>query len=102
MRAVEGKKRLSGDGMTPAIWIAVLRPYMDGILIEGVLSLSEVQESHLDMRMRFNPEIHLVTLRLPPNTTRDQVLDAFSELTDDERQKLYNLQQHPMLKHSAK
>ena len=99
MRAVRREDCSSGDDMRPAIWIAVLRPYMDGILIEGVLSLEEVQASHLDLRMRYNPELRLVPLRLPPNTSRDQVLDAFSHLTDDERQKLYNMKQRPMVDH---
>ena len=93
-RSNETTVRRTTDAIRHAIWIAVLRPFGDDITIEAVLSVAEARESNFDLRVRFNPDIRLVTLQLPANTSRDQVVDAFFRLTDTERRKLYNLPQH--------
>lgn len=74
-----------------AIWIVILRPYEDGIQTYGVISLREMVEvSHLlELTMRFNPDLRLVAMRLPPHTLCEQVYDALDLLSDDERFRLW-------------
>ena len=80
-----------------SIWIAVLRPYKGQIGVSAVMTLPEAAAPAFDLRLRYNPELHLLTMRLPRGTRRDQVYDALSQLTADECRRLYNLPQHPIL-----
>jgi hypothetical protein len=50
----------------------------------------------LELRMRFNPEMRLITIRLPIGTKREQIYAAFELLTPDEMVRLYNLPQRPL------
>ena len=65
----------------------------------SILSLSEMLETSrvLDLKLRFNPDMRLVTMRLPSGTRREQVFEAFDQLTDEERSRLYRLPQHPIV-----
>lgn len=74
----------------------MLRPY-DGLVVTvDAFSLQDVASYayYLNIRMRYNPDIRLVTLRLPGGTKREQVLAAFECLTEDERMAAYRLPQH--------
>lgn len=81
-----------------AIWIAILRMVNGEVVAIGMMTLRELTTDCLEMelRMRYNPDIRLVTMRLPPGTRREQVSEAFDLLTDDERRRLYQLPQHPI------
>ena len=85
-----------------AIWIVLLRPDEGGITAMGVATLREVAETarQLELKMRFNP-IRLVIMRLPAGTRREQVFDAIELLSNDERVRLYNLPQHPIMSRAA-
>lgn len=85
--------------MRSAIWVAILRPHDEGdIAIGPVMTLRElVSDRVLELRMRYNPEMRLLTMRLPPGTTREQTMEALEvHLTRDERIGLYNLPQHAL------
>lgn len=81
------------------IWIIILRLYDGAVRLVGVQTIREVFDmGHtLALRIRYNPATRLVTLRLPLNTRRDQVFGAVDSLSDDERLRLYNLPQHPIV-----
>jgi YD repeat-containing protein len=81
-----------------AIWVVMLRPYDSGIETVAAWSLRDFARDvfKLNLRMRYNPDTRLVTLRLPAGTRHQQVFDAFDLLTGDERRRLYNLPQHAM------
>jgi len=80
------------------IWILLLRQ-RDAILVERVLTLHELAQAQctLSLRMRYNPDMRLVTMRFPAGTSREQVFNAFDLLTEGERSKLYRLPTHTMI-----
>jgi hypothetical protein len=74
------------------IWALLLRPSNGDIHVTEVWTLQELggERKLLDLRLRSNPAMRLITLRLPPGTTHEQLLQAVTMLTEDERYKLYN------------
>jgi len=89
--------------MRHSIWIAILRPYEGDIIVIGIVSLREMVDTArmMELKMRYNPDMRLLTMRLPRGTRREQVMEAFDQLTTDERMKLYNLPRHSMVEHAA-
>lgn len=83
--------------MPNAIWIAVLRPSGGDIALDSVMSLPEVAQARMDLRLRYNPDMRLVTMRLPAGTRREQVEEAVKQLGDGERSRLYNSPQHRLV-----
>lgn len=73
------------------IFAVVLRPFEGDIILERVLSLTQLAKSDMDRRMRCNPQIRLITIQFPSNTRRAQIAAAFEILSPDERSRLYNL-----------
>jgi len=84
-----------------SIWLVLLRPSDGHIGVEGVLTLPEAIAPAFDMRLRYNPDIHLSTMRLPRGTRRDQVYDALDQLSEDELRRLYDLPPHPLVDHAT-
>jgi hypothetical protein len=83
------------------IWALILCPSNGDIHVTEVWTLQElgVEGKWLDRRMK-NNDMRLITLRLPPGTTHEQLLQAVTMLTEDERYKLYNYR-HERSKHDA-
>lgn len=81
------------------IWTAVLRPYAGEVILSEVLTLTELSKKAVlaELRLRYNPSMRLLILRLPDGTRRKQVFAAFDLLTRDERRRLYHLRQHPLM-----
>ena len=81
------------------IWTAVLRPCDAEIVLAEVWTLSELHQRAvaIDLRLRFNPSMHLLIMRLPDGTKREQLFAAFDHLTPDERRRLYGLRQHSLM-----
>lgn len=82
------------------IWVAILRPTEGDIQATEVWSLKELfsQGHHIDLRLRYNTDMRLLTLRMPEGTTREKMFAAFGHLTEDERRRLYNRRQHRMVR----
>lgn len=80
------------------IWSAVLRQHDGEITVTEVWSLAELHKSAtlIDLRMRYNADIRLITMRLPDGTERQHVFDAIDRLTADERLRLYQIPTHPL------
>jgi hypothetical protein len=82
--------------MRSEIWIVLLRPNNDNVIgLEGVISLGEMTQA-TEIRLRYNPDIHLFTIRVPPGTRRTQVIDAFELLSVDEKSRAYNARKHKL------
>jgi hypothetical protein len=81
-----------------AIWIAILRPHDGDIIVTSVMSLREIaaHNAYTALRTRYNDDMRVLTMRLPPGTRRAQVYEAFTLLSIDERRKLYQLPRHRM------
>jgi hypothetical protein len=75
------------------LWIVVLRPYEGDLVVDAVMSLAEMSRKvdWLELRIRLNADIRMVTLRLPGGTRRDQVSTAIASLDRVEQRKLYLL-----------
>jgi hypothetical protein len=84
-------------------WTAILRPDENGIIrAHGMLTLRELFQhvSVVDLRLRFNQDMHLFTWHPPNGVTRERLFEAFDLLSDAERHALYCLPTHPMRRES--
>lgn len=81
-------------------WCLALRPDGEGdIGVDAVLRLPEAARllAPLELRVRYNPDIHLVGIRLRANREplEDKIIQAIGLLSADERKRLYNLPRKP-------